>query len=122
MDGWQTSCFGEETNNEINGKIQTRDIHYWRDKRGHEIDFILKDRNDNSITVIECKYSSLSIISNPSQLSLISKNIKAFRQIYPNGKNFIVSTDIVSPITKEHDGNKIIFVNIENLIKFISNN
>ena len=56
-------------------------INYWRDKRGHEIDFILKDRNDNSITVIECKYSSLSIISNPSQLSLISKNIKAFRQI-----------------------------------------
>ena len=108
--------------NEINGRLQTRDINYWRDKRGHEIDFILKDRNDNSITVIECKYSSLSIISNPSQLSLISKNIKAFRQIYPNGKNFIVSTDIVSPITKEHDGNKIIFVNIENLIKFISNN
>ena len=108
--------------NEINGKLQTRDIHYWRDKRGHEIDFILKNRNDNSITVIECKYSSLSIISNPSQLSLISKNIKAFRQIYPNGKNFIVSTDIDMPITKEHDGNKIIFVNMENLIKFISNN
>ena len=30
--------------NEIQANLQTKRINYWRDKRGHEVDFILKKR------------------------------------------------------------------------------
>ena len=31
--------------NELHGQLQTRDIRYWRDKQGHEVDFVLADRS-----------------------------------------------------------------------------
>ena len=35
--------------NEIHAALQTRRIHYWRDKRGHEVDFVLTRRGGNPI-------------------------------------------------------------------------
>ena len=32
--------------NEISGHLQTRNINYWCDKRGNEIDFIVNNRSD----------------------------------------------------------------------------
>lgn len=43
--------------NEIQAHLQTRQINYWRDKRGHEIDFVLARRNQPPIA-IECKWST----------------------------------------------------------------
>lgn len=43
--------------NEIHGYLQTRAIHYWRDKRGHEIDFVLQDRVYNTLIAIEYKFN-----------------------------------------------------------------
>ncbi|MBW2431963.1 MAG: DUF4143 domain-containing protein, partial [Deltaproteobacteria bacterium] len=44
--------------NEINANFQTRRINYWRDKRGHEVDFIIARRNQPPVT-IECKWATL---------------------------------------------------------------
>ena len=80
--------------NEIHGHLQTRKIHYWRDKQGHEIDFVLCNRNNSSsLDVIECKFSSPS-------LSDISVNIKAFRNHYPEGKNFVVANNVDMPFQR----------------------
>ncbi len=40
--------------NELQSKLQLRTLFYWRDKRGHEVDFILKARSQEP-TAIECK-------------------------------------------------------------------
>jgi predicted AAA+ superfamily ATPase len=40
--------------NEIHAQLQTRQINYWRDKRGHEIDFVIAERSRPPIA-LECK-------------------------------------------------------------------
>jgi predicted AAA+ superfamily ATPase len=55
-----------------------RQIHYWRDKSGREIDFVLPDEGKN-VDIFECKI-------NPKHLSLYPLSV--FRSIYPTGKNF----------------------------------
>lgn len=88
--------------NELEAKLQKRiAIHYWRDKQGREIDFVLPERGDNSQTVIECKFSMLRM---ESALRGIAKNVAAFRAIYPEGKNFICASNANIPYKKTHDG------------------
>ena len=43
--------------NELMAHLQSRNIHYWREKRGHEVDFILARRGADPIA-IECKWSA----------------------------------------------------------------
>ncbi len=43
--------------NEIMGHQQTREISYWRDKAGHEVDFVLAGRRNKPLAV-ECKWSA----------------------------------------------------------------
>lgn len=44
--------------NEIQGRLQTRQIRYWRDKRGHEVDFVLVPRGrPRRPAAIECGWS-----------------------------------------------------------------
>ena len=100
--------------NEIHGHLQTRKINYWRDKRGHEIDFVLSDRAGNAITAIECKFiSSLDDL----KLSSLSKNFEIFRSYYPSGENFIVSSNIDRSFKRTYSGLVINFLNAEDLVK-----
>src|SRR3970282_2268364 len=43
--------------NELHARLQTRDIRYWRDKRQHEIDFVIRRRGGPPIAA-ECKGSA----------------------------------------------------------------
>jgi predicted AAA+ superfamily ATPase len=87
--------------NELEAKLQKRfAIHYWRDKQGHEIDFVLPERGDNSQTIIECKFSILQDIE--SAMRGIAKNVAAFRAIYPEGKNFICASNVDRPYQKKY--------------------
>ena len=61
-------------------------IRYWRDKAGHEVDFVIV-RNRDEVDVIECKWDA-------SQFD--STGLAVFRSYYPNGSNYVVgplSTD-----------------------------
>lgn len=98
--------------NEIHGHLQTRSVHYWRDKKGHEIDFILPSKSNNSVVAIECKFTK-----GQDQLADIGKNIEAFRNIYPQGENFVVSSDIDTSFKRNYSGLTITFVNPKDLIK-----
>lgn len=54
---------------------------YWRDKQGREIDFVIV-RNRNTVDTIECKWNAAAL--DPA-------NLRAFRNIYPHGRNFLVT-------------------------------
>ena len=59
--------------NEISARLQHREIFYWRDKRGHEIDFVLPGKRQEPMA-IECKWSADDFDAT---------NLKSFRGLYP---------------------------------------
>jgi uncharacterized protein len=103
--------------NEMNAHLQSRAIHYWRDKRGHELDFVLYNKRNKSLTAIECKFNSLQIDSSKSATTAIVRNLEAFRYHYPKGENFVVASDIDTPFERNYADLKISFVNIDYLIR-----
>ena len=64
--------------NELMAQLQRRDIHYWRDKRGHEIDFVLTRRGAEPVA-IECKWSADAFQP---------RSLRAFRRHYPRRPEF----------------------------------
>ena len=54
---------------------------YWRDKAGHEIDFVMP-RNRDQVDAIECKWDPAAF--DPTAL-------RHFRGHYPHGRNFLVT-------------------------------
>ena len=92
--------------NEIQANLQTRRVLYWRDKRGHEVDFVLTIRQNTPI-VIECKFS---------QSEFDAKNIISFRRQYPDGENFVVASDVNRPFSCKYGVVTVKFVNLKDLI------
>lgn len=93
--------------NEIQACLQSRKIHYWRDKRGHEIDFVLTHRRQ-APTAIECKWSA-------SEFN--ASNLKAFRKQYPRGNNFVVAHDVERPYRRTYGDVSVKLVGLSDLIE-----
>ncbi len=91
--------------NEFYALQQHRNIYYWRDKRGHEIDFILQS-DPKKPTAIECKWKSKKF--DPTCLEI-------FRNHYPNGLNYCLSSDINEPYSREFKKLKVEFIGLEHL-------
>jgi hypothetical protein len=89
--------------------LQTHQIYYWRNKRGHEIDFILTRRGYPPIA-IECKWTSKNFDQ---------KNLIAFWKQYPEATIFIVSNDVDRAFTKEVNGMKMRFINLADLLRHL---
>jgi len=96
--------------NEIQGCLQIRDVLYWRDKRGHEIDFVVAGRGKPPVA-IECKWSAAEF--DPG-------NLKRFRQRYPKGDSLVVAADVEKPFTRRYQGIEVMFVNLTTLITTLS--
>ena len=92
--------------NEIMAQTQSREIHYWRNKRDLEVDFVLT-RARNLPVAIECKWSA----SGFSPRALL-----AFRRQYPDGENFVVANDVDRSITSDYNGIEVKFVDLGTLI------
>lgn len=95
--------------NEMMAHTQSRDIRYWRDKRGHEVDFVLTSKPNKPIAV-ECKWSANTF--SPRQLL-------SFRRQYPDGQNYVVSHDADRPFSKDYNGISVKFVDLKSLISEI---
>lgn len=69
--------------NEMHAHLQNRKINYWRDKTGHEIDFVLTS-DSGKIIAAECKwrYSEPDISS-----------FQIFKKIYPDAEMVVVCGD-----------------------------
>ena len=57
------------------------EIFYWQDKSRREVDFVIR-RAEGRVDVVECKM-------NPDRLDTAA--IEAFRSLYPEGENYVVS-------------------------------
>jgi predicted AAA+ superfamily ATPase len=97
--------------NELHAHLQSRDIRYWRDKRGHEVDFILARRRASPVT-IECKWSASDFDAG---------NLQAFRRVYPRGDNFVVANDVEHPFTRTYSDVSVTFVGLAGLIAAVTN-
>ena len=92
--------------NEMHAHLQSREIRYWRDKRGHEVDFILA-RAKQSALAIECKWSASDFDAG---------NLQAFRRLYPQGDNLVVANDVERPFTRSYGALSVRFVSSSDLI------
>ena len=95
--------------NEIYARRQSRGVRYWRDKSGHEVDFILAERGADPIA-IECKWTADNF--DPS-------GIRAFRRQYPRGDNFVAAHDVDRTFIRAYGKTKIRYVNLSGLLSRI---
>lgn len=95
--------------NELHSYLQSRSIHYWRDKRGHEVDFIWAPPGEMP-TAIECKWSASDF--DPSGL-------RAFRRQYTQGKNFVVAQDVDRSFRRSYGEISVEVVSLSGLIEGI---
>ena len=93
--------------NELQGRLQTRNFMYWRDKRKHEIDFVYQYRGKAPIA-IECKWKAKGFDA---------RNLLAFRRLHPEGDNYVVAADVERSYSTKSGDLKIRFVSLESLVK-----
>ena len=93
--------------NEYLGRMQRRRLAYWRDKRGHEIDFVITARNDPP-TLVECKWRAGGFEP---------RNMLAFRRNYPEGANYVVTTDTERSYVRDYGGVSVRFLTLPELMQ-----
>ncbi len=69
---------------ELRFRFRDADLFYWLDKSGREIDFVVRGGRDE-VHAIECKI-------NPDKVQ--AKPVQAFRALYPQGRNLVVSPHV----------------------------
>ena len=88
--------------NELHAARQARDIRYWRDTQGHEIDFVLASKRGSPMA-IECRWKAASYEPD---------NLRIFRRHYPRGINLVVTSDTVAPYDRTFGDLTVRFVGI----------
>ena len=85
--------------NEIAAVTQRKDIMHWRDKQGHEVDFVIEGEGKAPLA-IEAKWNADSF--DPDGLL-------AFRKFHPNGVNLVVSANVDNAYTRSVSGLEVSF-------------
>lgn len=80
-------------------------IGFWRDKQQREIDFVVP-RGRGGVDTIECKWSVDAFET---------RNLAAFRANYPEGRNYLVSPQILERHEQDRQGLKVVFLPIGDL-------
>ncbi|HLC42338.1 MAG TPA: DUF4143 domain-containing protein [Methylomirabilota bacterium] len=96
---------------EMHAHLQSREIRYWRDKRGHEIDFVFPQRARAPLT-IECKWSASDF--DPG-------NLQAFRRRYPHGDNLVVAQDAERSFARSYGDLSVRVLGLSELIAHLTN-
>jgi predicted AAA+ superfamily ATPase len=91
--------------NELTARLQGFELQYWRDKHGHEVDFIMRSRS-GAVTAVECKWQAGEF--NPRSLA-------SFRRVYPGGANYVVGHDVGRSYSKRFDDLEVQFVSLSSL-------
>jgi hypothetical protein len=92
--------------NELMARTQNREIAYWRDKRGHEVDFVLA-RPRRKPLAIECKWSADNF--HPA-------NLAAFRQQHPQGENVVLAKDVERAFSRSYGAVSVRFQSLDGFI------
>lgn len=97
--------------NEIQAKLHMRTIHYWRDKRGHEVDFIIPRRGKPIVPIaIECKWKCKQFDD---------RGLKAFFYQYPKAKFFVLAQDVDREFSKKVGEVQVTFTNLPGMIEHL---
>jgi hypothetical protein len=96
--------------NELLAVLQGEPVQYWRDKAGHEVDFILK-RRGRSPLAIECKWAADGFRG---------ANLRAFRSRHPLGENLVVCQDVDRAHAQEMDGVRVTFESLGGLVRWVA--
>jgi hypothetical protein len=96
--------------NEVMASTQSRRVFYWRDKRGHEVDFIRAPRGGKPLAV-ECKWSAGEFDA---------AGMTAFRQQYPQGENVVVAQDVERSYVHGYGDLKVRFESLSSLVDRIA--
>jgi len=92
--------------NELTALFPHQQLFYWRDKQGHEVDFIIKPVRGKEVITLECK-------SKASQFS--PGNLKSFRGLYEHGKNYVACRDVDDPFERRYGDIEVKFVGLKDL-------
>ena len=93
--------------NEIQSRLQTRRIQYWRDKHHHEVDFVVS-RAGRDLIAVECKWSATHFDG---------KSIAAFHRQYPGSALLVVANDVERSFRRTYQGATVTFVGLGGLIE-----
>lgn len=93
--------------NEYSAHAQRCRVRYWRDKRGHEVDFVVERRAAPPLA-IECKWRAAAF--DP-------RNLRAFRARYPGGDNLVVTSDTEGSYVRSDRGVEVRFVGLAEFIQ-----
>ena len=96
--------------NEMMARSQSREVFYWRDKRGHEVDFVIAT-NRKRPAAIECKWSANNF--DPT-------NLIAFRYQHPEGENFVLAHDVERAFTRSYGDLRVRFDGLRSFADSIS--
>jgi len=94
--------------NEIQARLQRRAVRYWRNKRGAEIDFVLPRRGERGPVAIECKWRATSFDATA---------LGSFRDLHPNGPNYVVAPDVSEPYRRTHGDLDVEYLPLARLIE-----
>lgn len=95
--------------NEVQSRMQTRDVRCWRDKHGYKVDFVLAD-SDTGPTALQCSW-----IADKADL----RSLSYFRRQYPGGENWIVARDVEEPFERTDRGTTFRFMGLNELAGII---
>ena len=101
------ALWGHVVLNEYSAHAQQRRMRYWRDKRGHEVDFVVERRADPPVA-IEGKWRASAFDA---------RNLRAFRARYPGGDNLVVTPDTEGSYVRSYRGVEVWFVGLSELIR-----
>lgn len=96
--------------NEIHASTQSRDIRYWRDKRGHEVDFIWLRRGHPPLA-IECKWSADHFTP---------ENLRSFAAQYPKAELVVVAQDVERVHRRSFGPVEVTFMSLRGLVERLS--
>lgn len=78
---------------ELRALFPVGEIYHWRDKQKHELDFVLARKGLPPIA-IECKW----------KLKAAGKNFPSFKNLYPNARLLMITTDADKPRNNRQSG------------------
>jgi len=93
--------------NELLAALQGETLHYWRDKAGHEVGFVLARRGRPPVA-IECKWSAAEVSG---------ENLRAFRTRYPEGENIVVAQNADRSVIRSLGGIRVTVEPLRGLIR-----
>jgi len=92
--------------NEIVARMQQVGVRYWRDKQGHEVDFVFAPKR-GTVAALECKWSAEDF--DPAGLHAFARN-------YPDARLLVLAADIDRPFKRTYQSSAVEFVGLNDAL------